>query len=71
MAVTKLTLLRLINALKSVVALAAVPQLVLAHNIKDAEDGEQRNADLGHQVDGVSDRVGGCVGRHVGPSTKC
>ena len=69
-AVAQLALLRLVDALQPVITLALVPELVLADNVKNAEDGEQRDADLGDQVDGVPDGVVWCVGGHVGPSTR-
>ena len=69
-AVAQLALLRLIDTLQPVVALAPVPELVLTDDVENAEDGEQRDADLGDQVDGVPDGVVWCVGGHVGPSTR-
>jgi hypothetical protein len=46
-AVAQLALLRLIDTLQPVVALAPVPELVLTNDIENAEDGEQGDADLG------------------------
>lgn len=67
-AVAQLALLHLIDTLQPVVALAPVPELVLTNDIENAEDGEQGDAHLGDQVDGVPDGVVWRVGAHVCPS---
>lgn len=56
-AVAKFPLFHLIQSVQPVIALTSRPDLVLADDVEDAENGEQRHANLGHQVDRVADGV--------------